>query len=459
MKNLFRKTSSCDDYNLPPQEIDRLIKAAQNHAKNADVKQAMEALDRALLAAKVHFGDDHIKVLNIRESIANLMFQGGDYENALEVYSSILDRRDQGKSRVYQKLFEKVQKKEQETINKINTTTMDRFKNLKNRKIDGYNLAEVNMAIGNYNKAKICVLRALGATKMLYGIDHRSMVKMRELLGDIHIKLEEYEDAADVYQSVLLTIQRRALTGSRNDNEEIIERVNAKLEDIPSANITSGTSSSVVDFVENAFSRAGESLKSLSKIDPTKEVNVVDSSLTCEAMIEMRIELGISYIQQNRCDEAIDYLSSALEALETVYGRNNVKVASVINLLADALLKEGNKNKALENYKTAASIISVITGTDDEEFLKIQQKIISIESKLFKAHNRKECVTPKFENTVKKQIAKNGKTQIDKRNSCDPSTIGKPEVVKRAATFDVGATFTQDFMKQLDIAIKNKSEW
>jgi len=352
-----------------------------------------------------------------------------------------------------------VQEKEQETINKINTTTMDRFKNLKNRTIDGYNLAEVNMAIGNYNKAKICVLRALGATKMLYGIDHRSMVKMRELLGDIHIKLEEYEDAADVYQSVLLTIQRRALTGSRNDNEEIINRVNAKLEDIPSANITSGTSSSVVDFVENAFSRAGESLKSLSKIDPTKEVNVMDSSLTCEAMIEMRIELGISYIQQDRCDEAIDYLSSALEALETVYGRNNVKVASVTNLLADALLKEGNKNKALEHYKTAASIISFITGTDDEEFLKIQQKIIS-KSKLFKAHNANECVTPKVENTVKKQIARKEKTQIDKRSSCDPSTIGnsrkKPEVVKRAATFDVGATFTQDFMKQLDIAIKNK---
>ena len=385
MKNLFRKTSSNDDYKFPPQEIDRLIKAAQNYGKNADVKQAMEALDRALLAAKVHFGDDHIKVLKIRESIADLMYQGGDYENALEVYTSILDRRDQGKSRVYQKLFEKVQEKEQETISKINTTTMDRFKNLKNRTIDGYNLAEVNMAIGNYNKAKICVLRALGATKMLYGIDHRSMVKMRELLGDIHIKLEEYEDAADVYQSVLLTIQRRALTGSRNDNEEIIERVTAKLEDIPSANITSGTSSSVVDFVENAFSRAGESLKSLSKIDPTKEVNVMDSSLTCEAMIEMRIELGksmlkllynfisiylsicnvligISYIQQNRCDEAIDYLSSALEALETVYGRDNVKVASVTNLLADALLKEGNKNKALEHYKTAASIISFITG-------------------------------------------------------------------------------------------------
>ena len=108
-------------------------------------------------------------------------------------------------------------------------------------------------------------------------------------LQDIHIKLEEYEDAADVYQSVLLTIQRRALTGSRNDNEEIIERVNAKLEDIPSANITSGTSSSVVDFVENAFSRAGESLK---KMDPTKETNVVDTSFSFEAMIQMRIEIG-----------------------------------------------------------------------------------------------------------------------------------------------------------------------
>ena len=404
--NYFRKASSGDDCyksEKTPVKIERLLEDARKLERNADSKQAMEYLNLALVEAKVYYGSDHFKVFQIQEGIADLMFNEKNYEDALEIYSSILTLQGDRKSWAHVAFFKSIKEKEANTVEYVARTSKNRFKNLKSKTTNEYDLAEVNMAIGNYNKAKICVLRALGATKMLYGIDHRNMVKMRELLGDIHIMLEEYDDAADVYQSVLLTIQRRALTGSRNDNEEIIERVNAKLEDIPSANITSGTSSSVVDFVENAFSRAGESLKSLSKIDPTKEVNVVDSSLTCEAMIEMRIELGksmlkllynfisiylsicnvligISYIQQNRCDEAIDYLSSALEALETVYGRNNVKVASVINLLADALLKEGNKNKALENYKTAASIISNIKGEDNVELEEIQKKIDKIES-------------------------------------------------------------------------------
>ena len=97
-------------------------------------------------------------------------------------------------------------------------------------------------------------------------------------------------------------------------------------------------------------------------------------------MLTICFLVGISYIKQNRFDDAIEYLNSADEALEFMYGNENMYVALVKTLLGNAWSKEGSKNKALENYKTAASIISNIKGEDNVELEEIQKKIDKIES-------------------------------------------------------------------------------
>ena len=259
-------------------KIETLVDEARQMVIQGNSKQAAENLDSALELAEIYYGNDHFEVLRIRDGVADLMTRSGNYEDALEMYTGIMQHASlNSKQKAF---FDEVRKKEAMTVEKINKTSKDRYKQLKNKCTADYDLAIVNVQLQNYDKAKLCVLRALGATKMLYGINHRNIIKLRELLGDIHIKKEEYEEASEAFQSLLATLERRNLKHDRRYAE-----IQRKLEDIPSTFMATSASCSVIESVRSIKTSNGS----------TELATREKESSAFTAMIDLRIELGKYY--------------------------------------------------------------------------------------------------------------------------------------------------------------------
>lgn len=123
------------------------------------------------------------------------------------------------------------------------------------------------------------VLRALGSCKMLYGINHRLVMPMRKLLGDIFNEMEEYEQAYDVFSGLKFTMEREYGT-----NHIEYMRIAQKLEDIPCAFMHTGSSKIIDDVM---------SFRSMARSDSEDDIDVLEKDDTAFiALIELRTQLG-----------------------------------------------------------------------------------------------------------------------------------------------------------------------
>ena len=276
-KSLLKKKK----YDVPAnynKDIKGLMEQAQKHVLNGKKEEAVDLLNSALELAEIYYGSDRYEVLVIKDGIADLLVKGRNYEEALEMYTGILEYAHETKK--HMTFFDNVRSKEAKTVGHINTTSKNRMKQLKNKSTLDFDLAMVNLQLQHYDKAKLCVLRALGATKMLYGINHRNIIKLRELLGDIHVKKGEYEEAKEVFQSLLITLERKKL---KNDTK--YKEIQKKLDDLPSIFVTGSISSSIIESIRTL--KTNLSGKSSSNLRAQE-----NESSAFTAMIDLRIELG-----------------------------------------------------------------------------------------------------------------------------------------------------------------------
>jgi len=99
-----------------------------------------------------------------------------------------------------------------------------------------------------------------------------------------------------------------------------------------------------------------------------------DKNSAYAAMIDLKIDIGVAHMHMKRFDEADEYLASALEALQSLFGDDNMQVATVQEYLGDLAMKQNNLQEAENSYKRAAIIIEDILGKENPRYTELLSK-------------------------------------------------------------------------------------
>lgn len=340
--------------------LERDIKHMQAYSEKGQILLAIECLQRALIQAEMYYGPDHHETLKCKEIMGDLLFRDRDYDQALASYTHVLEFYGYGSFD-----HDRLRTKEQKTIDMINNTRNNKAKTLKNRTHSDYESAKKLFREKNFPKAKMSVLRALGSCKMLYGINHRLVMPMRELLGDIFNEMEEYEQAHDVFSGLKFTMEREYGT----DHMEYM-RIAKKLEDIPCAFMHTGSSKIIDDVM---------SFRSMARSDSEDDIDVLEKDDTAFiALIELRTQLGINHYDRGNIDSAQEYFENVLEALVDLYDDQNIQVARVKSHLGDCALRLDDIPAALEYYDAAVIIASEVLGEKSDFCKELELKISEV---------------------------------------------------------------------------------
>ena len=90
-----------------------------------------------------------------------------------------------------------------------------------------YQMGEINIKIGSYDRARTYFLKAMNIVKMKFGVEHEHILALKEHLGDIHVLKDEIDDAKEVYRSILPGLESKF-----GEDHERYMTVVTKLEEI-----------------------------------------------------------------------------------------------------------------------------------------------------------------------------------------------------------------------------------
>lgn len=327
-----RSSAQRNDSSKKCQCIQNNINAAKDYKRSDQFHLAHDCLQKALSDAQVFYGDVHSKVTEIRELMGDYYSNDDRHPEALEIYTSLLQITEEGT-----KKHRSLQKKETNAMNKVKERCKNRRRNLNIKSVDDLQKGLEYMNRGEYDQAKICLLSSLGATKMNYGINHSNVVMIREHLGDLYLKQKQYDQGRDVFSSVLLTLERTV--GPTNFKYQAVLK---KIKGIPKPT--------------SARTRSEESI--IEEIDAVEAVaaNAPDSGTSPDknsayaAMIDLKIDIGVAHTHMQRFEEADEYLTSALEALQSLFGDDNMQVATVHEYLGDLAMRRSNFQDTERSY-------------------------------------------------------------------------------------------------------------
>eukprot|EP00816_Leptocylindrus_hargravesii_P012486 CAMPEP_0196812888 /NCGR_PEP_ID=MMETSP1362-20130617/32052_1 /TAXON_ID=163516 /ORGANISM="Leptocylindrus danicus, Strain CCMP1856" /LENGTH=502 /DNA_ID=CAMNT_0042188831 /DNA_START=108 /DNA_END=1617 /DNA_ORIENTATION=- len=477
----------------PPQTRKRIrsnVDAAKVHKQNGQLDLAHDCLKEALSDAQVFYGDDaHPEVVQIRELMADYLSKDAQYyPEALAMYTSLLQLTEAGT-----KAYEKLQRKELETMNLVKDTCANRKRNLAKKRVYDMERGLEEMENGNYGAARMYLVSALGASKIRYGVNHESVVTIRAHLADLCVRQKHYEEACDIYRSILLTLERtlgceseryqavlgrlkevsehcssgqvqsedKLLVAQSEDQLRVpssppIMPINETTENVPDldakaqstlsnakstplkldsnsaylAQIDSKIASGVSHILEK---KEFEGSQKFSKYAPMKDEESIFSNpfllpiseLTDEfsyvattfrtknsygtqksdtkkrsqskdndldgtvsskmsdvtpksaednsaysALIDLKIDIGLSHFRKKEFEESEKCFTYALNALQKLYGDENMQVAIVQEYLGDIAIKMGKDMKGDDLYACASMIIAEILGKDVTDISK-----------------------------------------------------------------------------------------
>ena len=187
--------------NKSKKEIQGLSNSARSVAAIGRMSEASNILKKSLKIAENYYSkQSRIEILRIKEAIADIEFRGEHYESALEIYSSILSHCRSKHST----FFEIIRHKERATIEKILRRTINCRPKALEAKVKGLlEDAEKQIKVGEYDDAKTSLLNAQRSSKMLYVLNERHSIKIKELMADVYIKIGEIEKANDIYELLI----------------------------------------------------------------------------------------------------------------------------------------------------------------------------------------------------------------------------------------------------------------
>mmetsp|Transcript_20935 Transcript_20935/g.31915 ORF Transcript_20935/g.31915 Transcript_20935/m.31915 type:complete len:431 (+) Transcript_20935:18-1310(+) len=378
------------------QNIQNNISAAKDYKRNGQFDLAHDCLKKALSDAQVFYGDDvHPRVTEIRELMGDYYSNDERHPEALEIYTSLLQLTEEGT-----KKYKRLQKKETDAMDKVKEKCKNRRRNLNIKSVDDLQKGLEHMNRGEYDQAKISLLSSLGATKMNYGINHNNVVMIREHLGDLYLKQKQYDQGRDVFSSVLMTLERTV--GPTNFKYQAVLK---KLNSIPKpTSARTRSEESIIDEID-----AVEAVTA----NATDRGTSPDKNSAYAAMIDLKIDIGVAHMHMKRFDEADEYLASALEALQSLFGDDNMQVATVQEYLGDLAMKQNNLQEAQNSYQRAALTIEDILGKENPRYTELLSK--------------------------RKRIARKQKTKIEPKSHAVVATIS--------------IDFAHDFMAGIDQAI------
>ena len=169
-------------------QIQNLSKSANGVARSGRTSEACNILKTSLeIAEGMYSNPSQIEILRIKEGMADMNYRGKHYDEALEIYSSIMSYWYEE----HAKFFDIIRYKEEATIEKIlRRTTNHRPKILEVKVKDLIKEAENFIDESEYTQARFTLLDAERSTKMCYDIDNDRYTKIKELMTDITHKSE-----------------------------------------------------------------------------------------------------------------------------------------------------------------------------------------------------------------------------------------------------------------------------
>ena len=167
--------------------------------------------------AKIHelLADAYKKKKDLTQSKAHV-------DMAMEIYDKVFGT----SSEAYQRLF----RQEHHLSCKIYTNTKKKKKVALRRKSSNcVKLGIMDMEAGLLDEAQQRFEGALSVLKMRYGPESLEVVRVREMMGDVHVKKGDYDEARRIFVGVLKVMERK-ITNAKHDAR--YERVVVKLIDI-----------------------------------------------------------------------------------------------------------------------------------------------------------------------------------------------------------------------------------
>mmetsp|Transcript_16116 Transcript_16116/g.21089 ORF Transcript_16116/g.21089 Transcript_16116/m.21089 type:complete len:260 (-) Transcript_16116:276-1055(-) len=211
-----KEPNSDEDKAKIKKRLTESMEEASKYNKSKDHDKAIESYESALEDAKDLFDYDdddetyytprkhrNKVIVDIIERLAETYLLNGNAEEALALYTDLKeDYADRQNSRRFKVLF----KKEMYAMEKVNE---QQRRKLKTEFDQLYQLGQINIKIGSWDKARTCFQKAMNIVKMKFGVTHEYVLLIREQLADIHVMKDELDEACGIYQSILPLLREK----------------------------------------------------------------------------------------------------------------------------------------------------------------------------------------------------------------------------------------------------------
>ncbi|KAF8242244.1 TPR-like protein [Wilcoxina mikolae CBS 423.85] len=286
------------------------------HAYWNNYELSIIAYETALIGLQNAVGGDHKQTLDVVHSMASVLIQKAEYDNALEWYQRALDG------------YEKTLGHDHEsTLNTVHC------------------MAIVFNNQGEYDKSLEWYQRALDGYEKTLGHDHISTLDAVYNMAALFNSKGEYDKALEWYQ--------RALDGYEkalgHDHISTLDTVN---------NMSEG------------FRKNGEYEKALEWYQ--RALDGYEKTLGRDHISTLRTvnNMASVFCSEGEYEKALEWYQRALDGQEKALGRDHTSTLGTVNNMANVFYRKGEYEKALEWYQRALDGMEKALGSNHESTLK-----------------------------------------------------------------------------------------